>query len=215
VRELGDGIIIVGDLGVVIQVKSREALSQDQDKERRWLAKQTKKALAQANGTIRQLRLQPAPCTNARGRTIAVDGNELRWLVCVVIDHPHPPPDVTPSVENCQHPAVVLLRRDWEFLFDQLKSTHAIGAYLERIAGAVVELGREPARYFEYASADEQTPPDDIDPRLLGPDRRKVSAPSLPMRRAEDFRCDVRRTGAPTAWCAWSLRTSRSRPCGT
>jgi hypothetical protein len=183
-RELGDGIIIVGDLGIVIQVKSRVALSNDEDKERRWIEKQSTKALDQANGTIRQLKLQPAQVTNARGRTITVDGNTLRWLACAVIDHPKPPAAAYPSVDGCPHPSVVLLRRDWDFLFEQLKSTHAIGAYLERVAGEAVELGREPARYFENASADEQTPPDDIDPALLGPAGRKVSAPSLPMQPA-------------------------------
>lgn len=62
-RELGDAVLVVGDLGVVVQVKSREKPSGDPDKERRWLSRQSAKALAQARGTIRQLRRDPAEMT--------------------------------------------------------------------------------------------------------------------------------------------------------
>jgi hypothetical protein len=77
---------------------------------------------------------------------------------------------------------VVLLRRDWNFVFDQLKSTHAVGEYLERIAADPVSLGGEPLRYFELAMADHQTEPDEIDPALSGRTGRAVSAPQLPLR---------------------------------
>jgi hypothetical protein len=43
-----------------------------------------------------------------------------------------------------KHPAVVLLRRDWEFLFDQLKSTHTVAQYFEPAASEALELGQEP-----------------------------------------------------------------------
>jgi hypothetical protein len=180
-RELGDGILIVGDLGIVIQVKSREALSSDAEKERSWIEKQSRKALEQAAGTLRQLHREAARMTNARGRTLRIDGNDLRWLVCVVIDHPGAPAGIQLPVGDLAHPAVIMLRRDWEFLFDQLKSTHAVGAYLERVAGESLELGREPARYYECAAADEAAPPGDIDPALLGPDGNRVSTPLLPL----------------------------------
>jgi hypothetical protein len=128
-------------------VKSREAVTSDAARERRWIEKQVGKALRQANGTIRSLRREPALLTNARGREIQFDGNDLRWLVAVVIDHPDVPDGV--SLDDLTSPArsVVLLRRDWEFLFNQLKSVHAVGGYLERVAGDAIELGGEPMRY--------------------------------------------------------------------
>ena len=47
-RELGDGLLVVGDLGVVVQVKCREAPGRDADRERRWILKNVGIALRQA-----------------------------------------------------------------------------------------------------------------------------------------------------------------------
>lgn len=58
-----------------------------------------------------------------------------------------PPEGVVPEVDESSNPTVVLLRRDWEFLFDQLKSTHAVCGYFERVPGDSIELGDEPMRY--------------------------------------------------------------------
>jgi hypothetical protein len=55
-RELGDRLLLVGDLGIVVQVKSRHTPTSDEAKERRWVVKQVAKGLNQANGTIRQLK---------------------------------------------------------------------------------------------------------------------------------------------------------------
>jgi hypothetical protein len=43
-RELGDAIVIVGDVGVVVQVKSRESPSRDAEKEARWIHKKVRRA---------------------------------------------------------------------------------------------------------------------------------------------------------------------------
>ena len=74
-----------------------------------------------------------------------------------------------------------MLRRDWDFLFDQLKSTHAVAEYLERAAEESVRLGDEPARYFRLALADHQTEPDELPVPLARHATRVVSAPQLPM----------------------------------
>jgi hypothetical protein len=177
VRELGDGVLIIGDLGVVVQVKSREALSGDPGRERRWTTKQCGKALRQGAGTIRQLCQSPATMTNMRGRQIEVDGNDYRWVVAVVVDHPDAP-EVTPTpAEN----SVFLLRRDWEFLFDQLKSTHRVGTYLERVAGKPQALGSEPVRYYELAAADEAATPTALAAPFKLHGIEEVSEPLLPM----------------------------------
>lgn len=182
VRELGDGILLVGSLGVVVQVKSRVATSTDSDRERRWVSRQTTKALAQAQGTIRQLRRQPSVMTNARGRSIEVDGEQYRWITVVVIDHEDAPGEVRPDLSGIRDPAVVLLRRDWEFLFNQLKSTHAVGDYLERVANDTIELGMEPVRYYEIANAAAHRDPDPLDPALLIDGATTVSAPLFPLK---------------------------------
>jgi hypothetical protein len=180
-RELGDGLVVIGDTGVALQVKSREAVSAEADKERRWIDKVIKKGLSQAGGTIRQLKREPAAMTNRRGRTLDVDGNDLNWLICVVIDHDAPPREVVPDITGTGYPTLVVLRRDWDFLFDHLKSMHAVVQYLQRVADESIELGTEPTRYYQYANADEAAEPDDIDPALLVLDGRKESTPLLPL----------------------------------
>ena len=180
-RELGDGIMIVGSLGIVMQVKSRQSRSSDSARERRWLEKNTTHALSQGAGTIRRLKQHPIELTNLRGSTVEIDGKEHRWLIAVILDHADPPDAVTPSIECAKHPAVVLLRRDWEFLFDQLKSTYAVAHYCERVAGETVELGHEPVRYYDLAQADHETPPEALDPALVVAGHAVVSTPLLPM----------------------------------
>jgi hypothetical protein len=180
-RELGDGIIIVGDLGIVVQVKSRDAPLGDAEKEARWLQKKASHGLSQGAGTIRRLQHAPVELTNLRGTTVEIDATDHRWLVVVVLDHPDPPDEVTPSVEGARHPAVVLLRRDWEFLFEQLKSTHAVAHYFQRVAGESLALGEEPVRYYDLAQADAEAPPEVFPPELATPAMQTFSAPLLPM----------------------------------
>jgi hypothetical protein len=179
-RELGDGIVIVGDIGVVVQVKSRETPSADVDKERSWLLKKAPEALSQGSGTIRRLTQGPQELTNLRGTTVEIDTARCDWLTVAVLDHPDPPDAVTPSVRDARHPAVVLLRRDWEFLFDELKSTHAVVQYFRRVAGEDCELGHEPVRYYDLAQADADATPETF-PAALAQGGQIVSGALLPM----------------------------------
>jgi hypothetical protein len=102
----------------------------------------------------------------------------MEWLVAVIIDHDDPPRDV--SLEPSSN-AVVLLRRDWDFLFEQLKSTHGVARYLRRVAGEEAVLGDEPVRYYELAAADEEAPPKVLDPAHLLPGMKQIHEPLLPM----------------------------------
>jgi hypothetical protein len=179
-REIGDNLVVVGDAGLVVQVKSRTTPTADPDRERGWIEKKVNQALDQARGSIRRLKRGPVELTNARGRTIEVDGAKVRWLSVVVVDYPGPAPDVPARALDPAAPVVVMLRRDWDFLFDQMKSTHAVVAYLERVAGDPVPLGDEPARYYQLAVADHEAEPTGIDPALVG-DGRVVSVPLLPL----------------------------------
>lgn len=179
-RELGDGLILVGKVGIVMQIKSRETPSPDPARELAWLEKKAAHALEQGLGTVRRMNMGPVELTSLRGRTSEIDASQYRWYVVVVLDHPDPPEDFTPTIANAELPTVVLLRRDWEFLFDQLKSTYAVAQYVERIAGRECALGREPARYYDLAQADAAARPSPFPPALLGAGRL-VPMPLLPM----------------------------------
>lgn len=177
-RELGDGIVLVGKVGLMIQVKSRKSHGSDTGRELSWLKKNAAKAMRQAVGSIKQLKAAPASLTNMRGRSILVDGNDLDWISVVIIDHPNPPDSIELEVKGDQ---VVLLRRDWEFLFDQMKSTHSVAAYLKRVAGERTGLGLESSRYFEFALADDKAEPTPLDPRFRLAGIEEMSEPLLPI----------------------------------
>ncbi|HEX4187801.1 MAG TPA: hypothetical protein VHY83_07895 [Solirubrobacteraceae bacterium] len=176
-RELGDGLLIVRELGIVLQVKSRECPSGDPSREAKWLAKKAAQALRQGSGTVRRLRMAPQKLINRRGRTIEVDARQMRWLTVVVLDHEDPPSGTSPPADPM---SVIMVRRDWQFLFDQLKSTHAVADYCRRVAGEAIQLGDEPTRYYELADADAQAPPGRLDAKLIGAGRQ-VSKPMLPL----------------------------------
>lgn len=161
VREIGDGIVFLTDHGLILQVKSRNNVTTHVDRETNWVIKKIGEAARQAVGTLTQLRRQPAVLTNQRGRQITIDGNAVRWVAVVLIDHADPPEGIIPITDHKSLPVVTLLRRDWEFLFEQLGSTAAVVHYVHRVAGDALELGEEPV-YYDLASKDltaEPTPP--------------------------------------------------------
>ena len=154
VREVGDGIVLVGDMGAVLQAKSRDGKLRDDVGELRWLGKSIKKALRQAHGTIRSLSSAPASLINLRQQGLTVDGQDYKWVSVVLIDHDRVPDGYLPTLTEGRSDEIVMCRRDWEFLFEHLRSTHAVMDYLHRAAGETIRLGSEPARYHEYALAD-------------------------------------------------------------
>jgi hypothetical protein len=180
VRELGDGIVALGDLGLVLQVKSRENPGDKPEREEHWVAKHTAKALRQASGTIRSLTGMSHTLTNMRSREVEIDGGERRWISVVILDHERPPDHVTFPGSQLRD-AVVLLRRDWEFLFDELKSTHAVAAYLRRVAGEDMELGTEPVRYHQLATLDSQAGPRGLNPAVKELGAAEHWEPMLPL----------------------------------
>jgi hypothetical protein len=156
-REIGDGTVVVGDRALAIQVKSRNSASESTEREERWLLKQIRAGGSQASGTIRALRSQPMTLRNLRGREIGVDGSKLHWLRVLIIEHPEAFRYQLESDTEAADPLVVLCRRDWEFLLDQLRSLTGVVDYLFRISSDVTyTFGDEPARYFELARLDAQ-----------------------------------------------------------
>ena len=138
--------------------------------------KKIREGARQATGTIRALISTPTTSlVNERGRSVAIDAARRAWLKVVVVDHPGMTGYVPPAG------AVVLLRRDWEFLFEQLKSTYAVLEYLYRVTSEPpVPLGEEPVRYYEFAAADAEAPPGEADPRLTALGSKPKSVPLLP-----------------------------------
>ena len=187
-RELGDGIVVVGSAGVVVQVKSRESPTADEAKEERWIRKQAKRAISQAGGSIRQLSHGSEQLKSARGQEVEIDGGSLNWTKVIVIDHPQPPGAIQiDSLVGFADDTVVLLRRDWEFVFEHLRSTRAVVSYFERVAGQPLELGDEPVRYFDLAAADRDAEPNPPDPALPLEGGFRGSSPLLPMESVYDL----------------------------
>lgn len=157
-REISDGIVLVGHHGLILQVKSRANVTDKPEREASWIHKKAEEGARQAAGTLRQLRLEPAQLTNQRGREFTIDGNTVAWAAVVIIDHSDPPREVQLPGNYRGLPTLTLLRRDWEFLFEQLGSTAAVVAYVHRVAGDTCTLGNEPAAYYELAGKDAEAP---------------------------------------------------------
>jgi hypothetical protein len=140
------------------------------------------KAVRQSQGTVRALRMNPVALSNLRGRQLVIEGAKVEWAGIVILDHESPPADLVPEAVSSGLPSVVLLRRDWEFLFDQLGSTAAVLTYLFRVSSMPpIALGEEPVRYYELAQADESAPAMDQPDLSFVASGKIVSTPALPL----------------------------------
>jgi hypothetical protein len=98
-----------------------------------------------------------------------------------VIDHDQLPGETAVDLALGDLPGIALLRRDWDFLFNQLRSTNAVIDYLFRVASLPPRaLGEEPVRYYELAAADLATAPSPGDGEWLGQGYEQRSTPQLP-----------------------------------
>ncbi|MFB7326846.1 hypothetical protein ACFC0E_29515, partial [Streptomyces sp. NPDC056190] len=180
-RELGDRLLLAGGRGAVVQVKARTITPKPASQETLWIQKVAAKAMSQAKGTVRQLRMTPAGMVNGRGRTLTVDGNAYEWIAVFLLDHPQVPDETVATWQPPGMPAIALTRRDWDFLFDQLRSTTAVLDYLFRAAAEPrIPLGEEAVRYYEFAAADAEASPAEVNTDLVGKGGTLFSAPLLP-----------------------------------
>jgi hypothetical protein len=183
VRELGDGTIVSGTKGLALQVKAREAASADAEAETRWLLKRARKAAKQASGTVRMFLNRPTvTLQNMRGRDVTFDGAGTAWVGVVILDHPSPPSGVSPAAQTTL-PTVFILRRDWEFVWDQLRSASAVIDYFHRVAQSppsAPPLGEESLRYLELAHADLAADPGPS-PWMDSAGLTSSSTPNLPL----------------------------------
>ena len=179
-REIGDGTLVSGRRGITLQVKARDGATENVEREASWLQKKAGEGLRQAHGTIRMLSEHDLMLTNLRNREVALPGDEIEWAPVVILDHPNPPSGVTPEREPDLN-GLILTRRDWEFLWDQLRSVTAVIEYAHRVADDDrVELGTEVARYFDLADRDERATPTDMEPWMVQVGAAQISGPTLP-----------------------------------
>ncbi|MFC4613453.1 hypothetical protein ACFO3K_01885 [Cellulomonas algicola] len=177
-REVSDGLLVVGSRGAIVQVKAREGEVGTPAREESWVRKKAAEGVRQVGGTARRLKADALTMVNGRGRPVLIDGAHISWVGVVVIEHPEPP-DLDLDAVASVTPYVVLTRGDWEFLFDQLRSTHAVVGYLHRAAAVPGRIGDEPARYYRLAAADADASPGPVDP-LISAGGVAASVPLLP-----------------------------------
>lgn len=182
IRELGDGTILAGPRGITLQVKARGVTGDTPEKATKWMLKNAAHGLRQARGTIRTALRDPAvELTNLRGRTVTVRGRSVAWVPVVVIDHPEAPPTGVTPAPDPKGPSVVMTRRDWEFLWDQLRSATAIVDYIHRVADEEpLELGAESNRYLDLAERDAQSPASSLPDWIPEISATKTNMPLLP-----------------------------------
>lgn len=183
IREIGDGTILAGPRGITLQVKARGVTGDTPEKATKWMLKNAARGLRQARGTIRNALLEPSvELTNLRGRTVTLRGRSVDWVPVVVIDHPNPPPTGVVPASDPKGPSVVVTRRDWEFLWDQLRSATAIVDYIHRVAEEEepLELGAESNRYLDLAEKDAQSPPGTLPDWMSETGARHSHLPLLP-----------------------------------
>jgi hypothetical protein len=173
VREAaGDGLLMAGDHGAILQVKARDperaALDSETDAVS-WIRKNALKALKQGRGTRRELNRRralgspivvlpvravglPEPTRKKYEGIIRQDVND--WPIIVIVDHPS-------NVEvdlGFESDAIWLTFADWSELQRRLRSTRATLEYARRVLSdrSHVGLGREHERYAAMRKADEE-----------------------------------------------------------
>lgn len=85
--ELADGIVKLGPLALVFQLKEREEETQDQEAERTWFRRKVLgKAVDQIKASLRYLKEnEDIKLTNEQGREISVRGTDFQNLKKIVL----------------------------------------------------------------------------------------------------------------------------------
>lgn len=174
VREVGDGLILCGAGGAVLQVKARsrhEGLRDSEQAASRWVLKNVARAVRQGQGskrTIKTMQNEGAPLTALPVRSLSVPtldrpqfqvtvdkGTCDSWPIIVIIDHPKNPKVRPPYYEN----VFCVTLNDWQELNRHLRSVHEMLRYIEEILShgknVHIPLGMESERFASLAHLDE------------------------------------------------------------
>ena len=170
-REVSDGLLIVGDRGIILQVKSRSpSADTDPDKARRWAKKRVIEATRQVQGTRRTLETSQLKLRSHRGHERVLDPPHS-WPGVVLLD-------VTPVPDNLMlsssdQNVIVMTLTDWYALHYLIRSTSHVIDYIERVIESRAEtyLGDERSRYERFARADERASRDPDSLPVLPPHR--------------------------------------------
>ena len=166
----GDGLLIVGERGAILQVKSRDPKKARLDSPSRtilWVQKQARKARDQGLGAKREIARRrslgdPVIVSPVRAAALSDDsrrryefeitGYTQGWPIIVVLDHP-----ACPELDlGFERGIVWLLSTDWKELHYRIRSISGLLEYCERIMldSHHVCLGREIDRYAAMRAAD-------------------------------------------------------------
>ncbi|MER7273476.1 SEC-C domain-containing protein [Dactylosporangium sp. NPDC000244] len=170
IREVGDGILLCGFGGAILQVKARgrrEGLADSDDAACRWIRKHSAKAVRQGRGskrTITSFQTRGNPLTAVPVRSMVLSGDQRKqfhvrldedcsdWPVIVVIAHPRTPELILPFHDDVFY----VTMEDWHLLNHHLRSVHEVLRYvrlvLENGSTLEVPLGREGLRFRALAS---------------------------------------------------------------
>jgi hypothetical protein len=170
-REVGDGFLISGQKGAILQVKSREAAAGLKDglDSLGVLENMVDDAVRQADGSRREIarrceqgapvsvlpvRALQLPDSERDGYLLTLSRDAATWPSLIVVDHP-----LADGLRITARPnALVLTLADWRDLHAALSSTAAVITYAERVleAGpaACPPLGHESSRFKAVVKAD-------------------------------------------------------------
>ncbi|MGD9998362.1 MAG: hypothetical protein AB7N61_13210 [Acidimicrobiia bacterium] len=124
--------------------------------------------------------------TSLRGTPHRVVADAYRWLCVVIIDHENPPVGLVPTCD-AKDPTIALLKSDWDFLFNHLRSTYAVVRYLRHVVQfEPVALGTEWIRYGQIAFEASLESSSSLDKRLLVKGAVKYHSPLLSLTAAMD-----------------------------
>jgi hypothetical protein len=153
-REVSDGILIVGDRGLILQTKARDPGAADDDvKLRNWATRKVREAVRQVRGTRNTLESQSVRLRSLRGHERSLDAPHS-WPGVVLLALDRVPSGININIEDNR--TVVMTLSDWCALHHMVLSTSGVIEYVERvIQGSVsADLGDESTRYHKYAQAD-------------------------------------------------------------
>lgn len=166
----GDGLLLVGDRGAILQVKARDPEKAGQDspaRARKWAQKYTALALRQGLGTKREIARRlalgtPLAVVPARAASLPeetkklyvrlMDQDTTHWPVVVILDHPSLPVIDLEFNDHC----LWFTYNDWLELQVRLRSTSATIHYVQRALRDRLHgrLGEEALRYAALYAAD-------------------------------------------------------------
>ena len=153
-REVSDGMLIVGDRGLILQTKARDPdAAADDETIRKWVTRKVPEAVGQVTGTRNSLNARRLCLRSLRGHERILEPPHS-WPGVVILAVDHVPRELRVDVEDEQ--TVVMSLSDWHALHQMILSTSGVIDYVERvIQGPVqVDIGDEATRYRMYARAD-------------------------------------------------------------